>query len=191
MACCNSSSYRVIELSDSFWKNRFNYLISIIINGEKLATKIRIDFSLKREVFFVVIGAIVGAVMFVIPKAIFEVEMGLPYYLTWIAFGHVIGVYSSESVIAGIAIHMLTAISIGIVVGIFLYKTGILNISKLSNGIVYGLFAGTIVFVVFFIPVYQFVLAPEIAHTMKKMNIHMTQAGEAYEVIANNNILRL
>jgi hypothetical protein len=96
-------------------------------------TAIRVDFSLKREVFFVVIGAIVGAVTFVIPKAIFEVEMGLPYYLTWIAFGHVVGVYSSGSVIAGIAIHMLTAISIGIVVGIFLYKTGILNISKLSN----------------------------------------------------------
>ena len=40
-----------------------------------------------------VIGAIVGAVTFVMRKAIFEVEMGLPYYLTWIAFGHVVGVY--------------------------------------------------------------------------------------------------
>lgn len=150
-------------------------------------TEIRVDFSLKREVFFVVIGAIVGAVTFVIPKAIFEVEMGLPYYLTWIAFGHVVGVYSSESVIAGIAIHMLTAISIGIVVGIFLYKTGILNISKLSNGLLYGLFTGSVVFVVFFIPVYQFVLAPEIAHTMKKMNLHMAQTGEDYEVTNNDN----
>jgi NADH dehydrogenase len=150
-------------------------------------TEIRVDFSLKREVFFVVIGALVGAITFVIPKAIFEVEMGLPYYLTWIAFGHVVGVYSSESVIAGIAIHMLTAISIGIIVGIFLYKTGILNISKISNGILYGLFASTVVFVVFFIPVYQFVLAPEIAHTMKNMNLHMTQAGESYEVTYNNN----
>ena len=154
-------------------------------------TEIRVDFSLRREVFFVVIGAIVGAVTFVIPKAIFEVEMGLPYYLTWVAFGHVVGVYSSESVIAGIAIHMLTAISIGIVVGIFLYKTGILNISKLSNGILYGLFAGTVVFVVFFIPVYQFVLAPEIAHTMKTMNLHMTQAGEDYEVVGNNNFVTI
>jgi hypothetical protein len=94
------------------------------------AANIRVDFSLKREVFFVVIGVIVGAVTFVIPKAIFEVEVGLPYYLTWVAFGHIVGVYSAESVIAGIAIHMLTAISIGIVVGIFLYKSGILNISK-------------------------------------------------------------
>jgi NADH dehydrogenase len=154
-------------------------------------TEIRVDFSLKREVFFVVIGAIAGAVTFVIPKAIFEVEMGLPYYLTWIAFGHILGVYSSESVIAGIAIHMLTAISIGIVVGIFLYKTGILNISKLPNGILYGLFAGSVVFVVFFIPVYQFVLAPEIAHTMKKMNLHMTQAGDDYEVAGNNNFVTI
>ena len=32
--------------------------------------QIRIDFSLKREVFFVVIGAIVGAITFVIPKTI-------------------------------------------------------------------------------------------------------------------------
>ncbi|MFL6484035.1 MAG: FAD-dependent oxidoreductase [Nitrososphaera sp.] len=126
-----------------------------------------------------------------IPKAIFEVEMGLPYYLTWIAFGHILGVYSSESVIAGIAIHMLTAISIGIVVGIFLYKTGILNISKLPNGILYGLFAGSVVFVVFFIPIYQFVLAPEIAHTMKKMNLHMTQAGDDYEVAGNNNFVTI
>jgi hypothetical protein len=150
------------------------------------ATKIRVDFSLKREVFFVVIGAIVGAVTFVIPKAIFEVEMGLPYYLTWVAFGHIVGVYSSESVIAGIAIHMLTAISIGIVVGIFLYKSGILNISKLSNGILYGLFAGSVVFVAFFIPVYQFVLAPEITRTMKAMDLYMTQAEEAYEVTDKN-----
>ena len=157
-------------------------------------TEIRVDFSLRREVFFVVIGAIVGAVTFVIPKAIFEVEMGLPYYLTWVAFGHVVGFYSSESVIAGIAIHMLTAISIGIVVGIFLYKTGILNISKLSNGLLYGVFAGLVVFVVFFIPVYQLVLAPEIAHTMKKMNLHISQNGEAYEAvgnISNNNFVTI
>ena len=161
-------------------------LCSYLLMRKIKATKIRVDFSLKREVFFVVIGAIVGAVTFVIPKAIFEVGMGLPYYLTWVAFGHIVGVYSSESVVAGIAIHMLTAISIGIVVGIFLYKSGILNISKLSNGILYGLFAGSIVFAAFFIPVYQFVLAPEIARTMKAMDLYMTQAEEAYEVTDKN-----
>jgi len=33
---------------------------------------------------------------------------------------------------------MITAISIGVAVGVFLYKTSILNISKLSNGLLYG-----------------------------------------------------
>jgi hypothetical protein len=176
----------VIEISGFDSERDLTTLCSSLLMRKIKATKIRVDFSLKREVFFVVIGAIVGAVTFVIPKAIFEVEMGLPYYLTWVAFGHIVGVYSSESVIAGIAIHMLTAISIGIVVGIFLYKSGILNISKLSNGILYGLFAGSVVFVAFFIPVYQFVLAPEITRTMKAMDLYMTQAEEAYEVTDKN-----
>ncbi len=132
------------------------------------ATEIRVDFSLKREVFFVVIGALLGAVSMIIPT-IFEVGMGIPYYTTWVAFGHVVGVYSSYSAYAGIAIHTITSISIGVVVGVFLYKTGILNISKISNGLIYGLFAGSIILVVFFIPVYLLVLLPEIDRTMYAM----------------------
>ena len=125
------------------------------------ATEIRVDFSLKREVFFVAIGAMLGAVSMLIPTA-FEVGMGLPYYVTWVAFGHVIGVHSSNAAFAGIAIHTITAISIGIVIGVFLYKTGMLNISKLSNGLLYGLFAGTVILIIFFIPVYMLILQPEI-----------------------------
>jgi hypothetical protein len=51
---------------------------------KKKIEQIRIDFSFKREVFFVVVGAIVGAITFIIPKTIFETQMGLPYYLSWI-----------------------------------------------------------------------------------------------------------
>jgi hypothetical protein len=141
---------------------------------------VRVDFSLRREVFFVVIGAIIGAITMVVPITFLYTGLGLPYYLTWIAFGHVIGVYSSSSIIAGVAIHMITAISIGIGVGVFLYKTGILNISKLSNGLLYGLLAGSIVFIVFFIPVYQFILAPEIDRTMDEMKVTTTSESEEY-----------
>jgi hypothetical protein len=42
---------------------------------------IRVDFSLRREVFFVVVGTIVGALIMIIPKIILEVGMGLAYYL--------------------------------------------------------------------------------------------------------------
>jgi NADH:ubiquinone reductase (H+-translocating) len=140
---------------------------------------VRIDFSLRREVFFVVIGAIIGAITMVLPITFLYTGLGLPYYLTWMAFGHVIGVYSS-SIIAGVAIHMITAISIGVAVGVFLYKTGILNISKLSNGLLYGLLAGSIVFIVFFIPVYQFILAPEITRTTVEMEVNTTSESEEY-----------
>ncbi len=128
---------------------------------KRKATEIRVDFSFKREVFFVVIGAMLGGISMLIPTA-FEVGMGLPYYVTWLAFGHVVGIYTSDAAFAGIAIHTITAISIGVVIGIFLYKTGILNISKLSNGFIYGLFAGSVVLIVFFIPVYMLILHPEI-----------------------------
>jgi NADH dehydrogenase len=132
---------------------------------KRKATEIRVDFSFKREVFFVVIGAMLGALSMLIPTA-FEVGMGLPYYVTWVAFGHVIGIYSSDAAFAGIAIHTITAISIGIVIGVFLYKTGILNISKILNGLLYGLFAGFVVLVVFFIPIYFLILLPEINRTL-------------------------
>jgi NADH dehydrogenase len=150
---------------------------------------VRIDFSLRREVFFVVIGAIVGAAVMVIPKTLFEVQIGLPYSLTWIVFGHIAGVYSSTSasILAGAILHIITAISIGIVTGIFLYKTNILNISKPSNGVIYGLIAGTVVFAVFFIPVNQLVLSPEIVHTLPEVQPSTTQA-EAASMVGQNQL---
>src|SRR5919197_459146 len=150
---------------------------------------VRVDFSLKREVFFVVIGAIAGAAAMVLPKTLFEVQMGLPYYLTWIVFGHIAGVYSSvsASILAGAMLHIITAISIGIVTGIFLYKSNILNISKPSNGVIYGLITGIIVFAIFFIPVNQFVLSPEIVHTIPEVRSSTTQA-EATSMIIQNQL---
>src|ERR671923_1113774 len=150
---------------------------------------IRVDFSFRREVFFVVVGAIVGAVAMVIPKTFFEVQMGLPYYLTWIVFGHIAGVYSSASasILAGAILHIITAISIGVVTGIFLYKSNILNISKPSNGVIYGLITGIVVFAVFFIPVNQFVLSPEIIHILPEVQPSTTQA-EAANTIEKNQL---
>ena len=150
---------------------------------------VRVDFSLRREVFFVVIGAIVGAVTMVIPKTLFEVQIGLPYYLTWIVFGHAAGVYSSvsASILAGAILHIITAISIGIVTGIFLYKTNILNISKPSNGTIYGLIVGVAVFVIFFIPVNQFILSPDIAQTLPEVQPSITES-EAVTMIGENQL---
>ena len=131
-------------------------------------TEIRVDFSLRREVFYIVIGSIVGAIFMIFAKMILDPQTGIPYEITWIAFGHLLGVFSpaSSAILAGITIHMITALSIGIAIGVFLYKTNILIISKLSNGVLYGLFAGSVIYIVFFIPVYESVLTHEIASTL-------------------------
>ena len=131
-------------------------------------TKFKIDFSFKREVFFIIAGALAGAIMYVIPITVFAIEQGSLYYLTWIVFGQIAGIYSpvSSIIVAGFLLHVLAATSIGIIAGLFLYKTNILNISKPSNGLKYGLLVGSLVFVVFAIPVQQFVLGPEFARTI-------------------------
>ena len=103
--------------------------------------------------------------MYVIPITVFAIEQGSSYYLTWIVFGHIAGVYSpiSSVIIAGFMLHILVATSIGIISGLFLYKTNILNISKPSNGLKYGLFVGSLVFVYFCYTSSGIVLGPEFA----------------------------
>ena len=83
---------------------------------------------------YVLVGAIIGAITMILPRTMYEFITGVPYAISWIIFGHVRGIYSSYAAIAGFIIHLIIAISIGIVTGIFLYKTNILNISKPING---------------------------------------------------------
>ena len=147
-------------------------------------TRFKIDFSFKREVFFIIAGALVGAIIYVIPITIFAIEQGSSYYLTWIVFGHIAGIYSpiSSVIIAGFMLHILVATSIGIISGLFLYKTNILNISKPSNGLKYGLFVGSLIFVIFAVPVQEFVLGPEFARTIgNNSNYFNTQTPAAVE----------
>ncbi len=140
-------------------------------------SKLKIDFSIKREVFFVVLGALLGGIVMMMPGMIYGVlfEKDNNYYTVWIVFGHVIGVYSQYTILAGIAIHFITALSIGIVIGTFLYKTGLMEISKPLNGLLYGLFTGTVVFLLWSIPVQQFILSPETAKTVAMMNTSLTE----------------
>ena len=56
-------------------------------------TEIRVDFSLRREVFYIVIGSIVGAIFMIFAKMILDPQTGIPYEITWIAFGHLLGVF--------------------------------------------------------------------------------------------------
>ena len=133
-----------------------------------ITSEFKIDFSFRREVFFIIAGAIMGAIVYVLPITFFAIEGGSSYYLTWIVFGHIAGVYSpvTSVIIAGFLLHVTTATCIGIIAGLFLYKTNILNISKPSNSLRYGLLVGSLVFVIFAIPIQEFVLGPEFARTI-------------------------
>ncbi len=151
---------------------------------------IKIDFSLKREVLFVVVGALIGAITMILPRTIYEFITGQPYYISWMIFGHVIGVYSSYAPIAGFIIHLITAISIGVATGIFLYKTNILNISKPINGFIYGIFAGTIIFVVWAIPINEFVLIPENIRTIADIDPTLSEQEASQQIQSDKlNIL--
>ena len=107
-----------------------------------------------------------------IPLTFFSTGRSHAYDLTWIVFGHIVGVHSpiSSAIIAGMTIHIVVGISIGIISGIFLYKTNILNISKPSNGLKYGLFVGILVYLIFSIPVQHFVLSLEFRHILVHNN---------------------
>jgi NADH dehydrogenase len=130
-----------------------------------------------------------GGLVMAIPLTFLSMGSGSGYYLTWIVFGHIVGVHSpiSANITAGFLIHFLTATCVGIIAGVFLYKTNILNISKPSNGLRYGLLVGVIVYLVFAIPVEQFVLNQEFrqaalegqSQTLNSKNIATpTQQGE-------------
>ena len=132
---------------------------------------LKIDFSLRREVFFVVVGAFFGGIMMMLPDILYRLiyDKG-SFYTVWIIFGHAIGIYSQYTILAGVIIHLVTASCIGIVMGLFLYKTGILEISKPINGLIYGLFTGIAVFLLWSIPIQQLVLSHVTAKAIVSVN---------------------
>ena len=148
----------------------------------------RVDFSFNREVFFIIAGGIIGAMVMAIPLTFFSTGKSHAYDLTWIVFGHIVGVHSpiSSAIIAGMTIHIVVGISIGIISGIFLYKTNILNISKPSNGLKYGLFVGILVYLIFSIPVQHFVLNLEFRHILVH-NISNNNINNNNSSNSNNN----
>ncbi len=138
----------------------------------------KVDYSLKREVFFVILGSLLGAFTMFIPKILMDVTIDTQYYITWLVFARVIGQNTIQS---GILLHVFVATVIGLVTGLVLYKGKILNISKISNGIIFGIIAGIVAVVVFFIPVYQVLIVPNMITIMTELDPQMSyyQASES------------
>ncbi|MGI9566038.1 MAG: NAD(P)/FAD-dependent oxidoreductase [Nitrosopumilus sp.] len=119
-----------------------------------------VNFSIKKETFFITLGSILGAFVMVIPNFLSDAFTNSEFYLFWIVAARILG--SNEYAI-GALVHFGVATIIGIIVGFILYKTNMLNISKISNGILFGMLAGGIVTIVFAIPVQYFWVQPTMA----------------------------
>jgi len=150
--------------------------------SSKKSRYLRVGFSLKKEIFFVAIGSIIGAFTMHLPRIFLDITTDTQYLITLLVMARVVG---SDSPITGFALHIVIATVIGIITGIFLHKIIKFNISKIKNGLVYGIFAGVVVFVVFSIPVSQVFLGPNMAEILSELDHNMTLI-EASEVVNQN-----
>ncbi|MFB5645245.1 MAG: hypothetical protein ACE5R3_01455 [Nitrosopumilaceae archaeon] len=153
----------------------------------KKSALLRVGFSLRREIFFVTIGSIIGGFTMHLPRILLDITTEAQYLVTLLVMAKVVGSSSPE---VGFALHMLVATIIGIVTGIFLHKVIKFNISKIKNGLIYGIFAGVIVFVVFAIPVSQIFLGPNMAELITELDPQMTLL-EASEIVSQNIVSNL
>ena len=119
-----------------------------------------VNYSLKKEVFFITLGSLLGAFVMFIPNFFLDAFTNSEFYMFWIVAARVLG---SSDYLVGVFVHFGVATIIGIVVGLILYKTKMLNISKLSNGISFGILAGAVVTIIFTIPVQYFWVQPVMA----------------------------
>lgn len=134
-----------------------------------------VNFSIKKEVFFITLGSIVGAFVMFIPNFLSDTFTNSELYLFWIVAARTLG---SSDYLIGVFVHFGVATIIGIIIGVILYKTKMLNISKISNGLLFGILAGTIVTVVFTIPVQYFWIQPVMAELNNTPILNFVLSGE-------------
>ena len=122
-----------------------------------------------------------------LPRILLDITSETQYLVTLLVMARVVGSGSPE---IGFALHIAVATIIGIVTGIFLHKVIKFNISKIKNGLIYGIFVGVIVFVVFAIPVSQIFLGPNMAELITELDPQMTFL-EASELVDQNFVSNL
>jgi len=123
-----------------------------------------------RAVLFGIIGGIIGSLAMIGPKMISNIQLEMPYNVNWIVFGIVFGAEQPNAFAIGLGLHIVTGIIVGAIFGIITGKITKLRINKIYRGIVFGIITGLIVFGVFFIPMLQNVLAPNLMELMMGMN---------------------
>ncbi len=122
-----------------------------------------------------------------LPRVFLDITTDTQYLITLLVMARTVG---SDSPITGFALHIVVATVIGIITGVFLHKIIKFNISKIKNGLIYGIVAGVVVFVVFSIPVSQVFLGPNMAELLSELDPNMTLI-EASNVVNQNFVSSL
>lgn len=141
-----------------------------------------VNFSLKKEVFFVAIGSIIGAFTMHLPRIYLDLIGDSSYLVTLLVSAQVV---NSADPLVGFLLHIFVATTIGIVTGIVLYKIIKFDLSKITTGLVYGVIAGIVVFAVFAIPVSQLLLGPNTVEVLSEINPQMSYLDAVQKVESN------
>lgn len=123
-----------------------------------------------RAVLFGIVGGIIGSLVMIGPKMISNIQLEMPYNVNWIVFGIVFGADQPNAFAVGLGIHVVTGIIIGAIFGIITGNITKLRINKISRGVIFGIITGLIVFGVFFMPMLENLLAPNLMKLMMSMN---------------------
>ena len=141
-----------------------------------------VNFSLKKEIFFVAIGSIVGAFTMHLPRMFLDILGDSSYNVMLLVMAKIVNSSQPE---VGLALHFFVATIIGIVTGVFLHKVLRFNISRITTGLAYGLISGIVVFVVFAIPVSQIFLGPNTIEILSEINPEVSSLQITQEIEEN------
>ena len=98
-------------------------------NPKIVPSQMRVGFSLKKEVFFVMLASVIGAIFMHAPRIIAGHENFTQYKITLLVIARTVG---SESFELGFIIHIGVAVIIGITTGVLLYKVLKFNIAYVA-----------------------------------------------------------
>ena len=146
-----------------------------------------VDFSLKKEIFFVTIGSLIGAFTMHLPRIFLDLIGNSSYIITLLVSAQIV---NSTNPVVGFLLHLFVATVIGVTTGILLYKLFKFNLSKITIGLIYGIIAGIVVFVVFAIPVSQLLLGPNTADILSEINPEMSYV-QALEEVENSFVTQM
>ena len=122
----------------------------------------KVDFLMRKEITFVAIGSIIGALVMQVSNVFLEISYGISNTTLL----HILDATSGlQDAWTGFWAHILAATIIGIITGAILYCALKFDVSHLAKGLVFGLAVGGVMFSVSTIIMMYVILAPESPHT--------------------------